>query len=145
VEELKIMKTNANPENVIKAVKTVSKNLYGGNVIFRKEPYNITKNVVNFTLKTKDANKPGSITTSNGQKHPKANWEVHLNVAKEIFRLEPKANIYIDTIAGRLHNDNIPAEKTVISGSKEKFIEALKYVLENKEMLEEVLEKEVSN
>lgn len=139
------MKTNANPENVIKAVKTVSKNLYGGNVIFRKEPHNITKNVVSFTLKTKNAEKPGSITTSNGQKHPKANWEVHLNVAKEIFKLEPKSNIYIDTIAGRLHNDNIPAEQTVTSDAKEKFKEALKYVLEHKEMLEKMLETEVSN
>jgi transcription termination factor NusB len=143
VEELKIMKTNANPENVIKAVKNVSKNLYGGNVIFRKEPHNITKNVVSFTLKTKNADKAGSITTSNGQKHPKANWEVHLNVAKEIFKLEPKSNIYIDTIAGRLHNDSIPVEETVTTDAKEKFIESLRYVLENKEMLEGLLKPKI--
>lgn len=134
------MKTNASIETVTKAVKTVSKSLYEGNVVFRKEPHNITKNVINFTLRTKDAEKPGSITTSNGQKHPKANWDVHLNVAKEIFRLEPKANIYIDTIAGRLYNDNVTEKEAVQEiPSEKKFVESLKYVLEHKALLDKIM------
>lgn len=136
------MKTNANVDNVIKAVNTVSESKYSGNVIFRKEPQHITKNVVRFTLKTKDAEQAGSIVTKNGQKHPKANWQVHMDVIKELFKLEPKAHIYVDTIAGRLYNDNIPEEKveTVDSDgkTKDKFLKALKFVFDHKELLEQV-------
>lgn len=135
------MKTNASTETITKAVENISTKLYGGNVMFRKEPQHITKNVTRFTLKTKDAEKPGSIVTKNGQKHPKANWEVHLAVAKEIFRLEPKANIYIDTIAGRLYNDNVPAETPQVEDvDTKKFVKALKYVLDHREMLEKVIQ-----
>lgn len=143
------MKTNASPESIIKAVKTVSKNLYGGNVVFRAEPHNITKNVVSFTLKTKNADKPGSIKLKNGQKHPKANWDVHLNVIKEVFKLEDKSSIYFDTIAGRIYNDNIPEEKVkeekVTNGSKKKFLEALKYIADNKNMLDKLFVEEIPN
>lgn len=134
------MKTNASSETVKKAVEIVSK-AYDDNVIFRKEPQNITKNVIRFTLKTKDAEKSGSIVTKNGQKHPKANWQVHLDVVKEIFKLEPKQNIYVDTIAGRLYNDNIPVKETPKTKevSEKKFIKALKYVLDHRELLEKVL------
>jgi len=100
------MKTNANPKNVIKAVETVSKNIYGGNVIFRRYPEKLTKNVIRFTLKTKDANKPGSMVTKEGLKQPKANWQVHEDVMKELFKLEPKPNIYVDTTYGRQYNEN---------------------------------------
>jgi hypothetical protein len=135
------MKTNASIETITKAVETVSAKLYDGNVIFRKEPQHITKNVVRFTLKTKDAEKPGSIETSNGQKHPKANWQVHLDVAKAIFKIENKANIYIDTIAGRMYNDDIPNGKKQLAESediKAKFVESLKFVFDHKELLSSV-------
>lgn len=138
------MKTNASIETVTKAVNIISSKKYSGNVIFRKEPHNITKNVVRFTLKTKDAEGPGSIVTKNGQKHPKANWPVHLDVAKEIFKLEPKSHIYVDTLAGRLYNDDVPTtEKTTpeTEGSSEKLIASLKYILEHKDLLEDMLEK----
>lgn len=134
------MKTNANIETITKAVEIVSSKLYDGNVMFRKEPQHITKNVVRFTLKTKDREKAGSIITKDGQKHPKANWEVHLAVAKEIFKLEPKPSIYIDTIAGRLYNDSIPVEApSVEEPDTKKFRKALKYVLDHREMLEKAL------
>lgn len=138
------MKTNASIETITKAVKTVSKDKYEGNVVFRTKPHNVTKNVVRFTLRTKDAEGLGSILTKNGQKHPKANWQVHLDIAEEIFRLEPKNNIYIDTIAGRLYDKNIPTKELVTSSSESKFIESLRYVLDNKEMLEKLLKQEKS-
>lgn len=136
------MKTNAKAETIEKAVKTVSKEKYEGNVIFRKEPEKITKNVLRFTLKTKDANKIGSLEIA-GRKQPKANWQVHTDVIQEIFKLEPKANIYVDTIAGRLYNSNIVEEKKekekVTSGSKKQFMKSLKYILDHKEMLEKIM------
>lgn len=131
------MKTNASIDTVKQAVKTISEKLYDGNVVFRKEPQHITKNVLRFTLKTKDAEKAGSITTKNGQKHPKANWQVHMDITKEIFRLEPKAHIYVDTLAGRLYNDDVPDTQEE-TASTEKFVEALKYVFDHKELLEKV-------
>jgi hypothetical protein len=147
------MKTNATSESVIKAVKTVSKNLYGGNVIFRKEPHNITKNVISFTLRTKDAEKPGSIVTANGQKHPKANWDVHMNVIKELFKLENKGSIYVDTIAGRLYSDNIPEDKATVveempqKPEKEKLtpekrlMKAILYIAKHRDQVESLFEK----
>lgn len=159
------MKTNASSENVIKAVKTVSSNLYEGNVIFRKEPEHLTKNVIRFTLKTKDSNKPGSMD-NNGMKQPKANWQVHQDVVKEIFKLESKPNIYVDTLMGRLYNENpstedVKTERELKSSEREssirgklkgekklskkqqkvqlnQFLRALKYVFEHKELLEQV-------
>lgn len=141
------MKTNASVDTVKKAVEKVSKNLYEGNVIFRREPQHITKNVVRFTLKTKDAEGLGSLVTKNGQKHPKANWQVHLDVIKEIFKLEPKSNIYVDSIAGRLYSDNVPQEEEKVEDipteqvkeedkETKKFLKALKYVLDHKNVLE---------
>jgi len=141
------MKTNASIETVKKAVKKVSATLYEDNVIFRREPQHITKNVIRFTLKTKDAEGPGSLVTKNGQKHPKANWNVHLEVVKEIFRLEPKSHIYVDTIAGRLYPDNVlqdetPTEEETIKDTDKdtrKFLKALKFVLDNKHLLEKLV------
>lgn len=177
------MKTNANAKNVIKAVETVSKNIYGGNVIFRRYPEKLTKNVIRFTLKTKDANKAGSMVTKEGLKQPKANWQVHEDVMKEIFKLEPKPNIYVDTTYGRQYNENFSTtevseavqsentdeqevsseeesqkaqtltrkEKTTRNGRKtpkltkkqekiqfDKFVKALKYVFDHKELLDKV-------
>lgn len=150
------MKTNAKLETVEKAVKTVSKNLYGNNVLFRKEPHSITKNVIGFTLRTKDAEKAGSIITKNGQKHPKANWDVHMNVIKEIFRLEDKSSTYVDTIAGRIYSDNIPEQKVTAAvpvvtkekvkiAPKKRLLNAIRLISKNQKMFEELLEENVSN
>lgn len=100
------MKTNANAKIVIKAVENVSANMYDNNVIFRKYPEKLTKNVIRFTLRTKDATKAGSLITKAGLRQPKANWEVHQNVMNEIFALNPRPNIYVDTIFGRQFNEN---------------------------------------
>lgn len=104
------MKTNANSKNVVKAVENVSKNLYDGNVLFRRYPEKLTKNVIRFTLKTKDATKLGSIVTKEGLKQPKASWDVHQDVMKELFKIEQKPNIYVDTMYGRQYNENAPTE-----------------------------------
>ena len=100
------MKTNANAKSVIKAVENVSANMYDRNVVFRKYPEKLTKNVIRFTLRTKDATKAGSLITKAGQHQPKANWEVHQNVMQEIFALNPRPNVYVDTIFGRQFNEN---------------------------------------
>lgn len=100
------MKTNASAKTIIKAVENVSASMYDNNVIFRKYPEKITKHVLRFTLRTKDANKPGSMVTKAGQHQPKANWEVHENVMKEIFELNPRNNIYVDTLYGRQFNEH---------------------------------------
>lgn len=99
------MKTNATPKSVVRAVETVSAEKYENNVIFRKYPQRLTKNVIRFTLRTKDANKPGSLITAAGLKQPKVNWDVHQDVVNEIFKLNPKANIYVDTTQGRFFNE----------------------------------------
>lgn len=99
------MKTNATPKSVVRAVEAVSAEKYENNVIFRKYPERLTKNVIRFTLRTKDANKPGSLVTAAGLKQPKVNWDVHQDVVNEIFKLNPKANIYVDTTQGRFFNE----------------------------------------
>lgn len=96
------MKTNANAKTIVKAVENVSA-MYGNNIVFRKSPEKLTKNVIRFTLRTKDANKPGS-SKLNGHMQPKANWEVHEKLIAEIFKLDPRASLYIDSLKGRHYN-----------------------------------------
>lgn len=105
------MKTNAMSKTVLKAVENVSAN-YGGNVIFKKTPERVTKNVSRFTLSTKDANASGSLVTKAGQKQARASWKVHEDVMAEIFRLEPKPSVFCDTVYGRQygHGTVIPLE-----------------------------------
>lgn len=105
------MKTNASPKTIVKAVENVSASKYENNVIFRKYPEKLTKNVNRFTVRTIDANKIGSMETKTGQKQPKANWNVHQDIMNEIFRLDPRPNTYVDTIYGRQHNPN-PVQST---------------------------------
>jgi len=108
------MKTNASSRTVVKAVENVSATLYDGNVIFRKYPERYTKNVIRFTLRTKDATKAGSIVTKSGQRQPKTSWEVHQKVMDEIFKLSPKDNIYVDTLYGRQFNTNPQANNVEV-------------------------------
>lgn len=98
------MKTNASPKTVVQAVENVSKRLYEGNVVFRKTPEKMTKNVVRFTVKTLDANKKGSLVTKQGVKQTKADWNVHQDIMREVLRLDPRPHIYVDTVYGREHN-----------------------------------------
>lgn len=110
------MKTNVEPKTIVKAVKNVSAAKYNNNVIFRRYPEFMTKNVVRFTVKTKDANKPGSMVMKDGKKLPKANSEVHKHIMEEIFKLDAKPNVYVDLIeegnTHRVYNPN-PSESTV--------------------------------
>lgn len=115
------MKTNASSKTIVTAVENVSNALYDGNVIFRKYPERITKNVLRFTLRTKDANKKGSMVTKSGQRQPKANWQVHQDVMDEIFKLSSKSNIYVDTIYGRQFNTHPSANNEVEVESNEEF------------------------
>lgn len=113
------MKTNANPKTVVQAVENVSKRLYEGNVVFRKSPEKMTKNVCRFTLKTLDAGKPGSLHTKHGIKQSKADWSVHQNVLNEILRLDPRPHIFVDTIYGRQYSKNVPSNtKNIPSHAK---------------------------
>ena len=108
------MKTNASPKTVVQAVEAVSKRKYDGNVVLRRSPEKMTKNVSRFTLKTLHADKPGSLTTKQGIKQTKADWQVHQDVMHEILRLDPRPHIYVDTIYGREYNKNPqPVEVTV--------------------------------
>lgn len=100
------MKTNASPKTVVQAVDTVSKRHFDGNVVLRKAPEKMTKNVIRFTLKTLNAEKPGSLTTKQGIKQTKADWSVHQEVMHEILRSDPRPHIYVDTIYGREYNKN---------------------------------------
>jgi hypothetical protein len=100
------MKTNASPKTVVQAVEAVSKRNYEGNVVLRRTPEKMTKNVCRFTLKTLHADKPGSLTTKQGIKQTKADWQVHQDVMYEILRLDPRPHIYVDTIYGREYNKN---------------------------------------
>jgi hypothetical protein len=98
------MKTNASSQIIAQAVDNVSKRLYDGNIVFRKTPEKMTKNVRRFTVKTLDANKKGSLVTKDGVKQTKADWNVHQDIMNEILRLDPRPHIYVDTIYGRQHN-----------------------------------------
>lgn len=100
------MKTNASPKTIVQAVESVSKRLFDGNVVLRKAPEKMTKNVNRFTLKTLNADKPGSLTTKQGIKQTKADWSAHQEVMYEILRLDPRPHIYVDTIYGREYNKN---------------------------------------
>lgn len=100
------MKTNASPKTIIQAVDTVSKRHFEGNLVLRKAPEKMTKNVNRFTLKTLNADKPGSLTTKQGIKQTKADWNAHQEVMYEILRLDPRPHIYVDTIYGREYNKN---------------------------------------
>lgn len=100
------MKTNASPKTVLQAVDNISKRNYEGNLVLRRSPEKMTKNVSRFTLKTLHADKPGSLTTKQGIKQTKANWQVHQDVMYEILRLDPRPHIYVDTIYGREYNKN---------------------------------------
>jgi len=100
------MKTNASPKTVVQAVEAVSKRNYDGNVVLRRTPEKMTKNVCRFTLKTLHVDKPGSLTTKQGIKQTKADWQVHQDVMYEILRLDPRPHIYVDTIYGREYNKN---------------------------------------
>lgn len=115
------MKTNASPKTIVQAVEAISKRKYDGNVVLRRSPEKMTKNVCRFTLKTLHADKPGSLTTKQGIKQTKANWEVHQDVMYEILRLDPRPHIYVDTIYGREYNKNPqPVEVTVENVEKGK-------------------------
>lgn len=113
------MKTNANPKTIVKAVENVSA-MYGKNIVFRKSPEKLTKNVIRFTLRTKDSSKPGS-SKLNGHMQPKANWEVHEKLIAEIFKLDPRASVYIDSIKGRHYNPNPVAVAEPVARVKRKY------------------------
>lgn len=98
------MKTNASPKTVVQAVETVSKRHFDGNVVLRRSPEKMTKNVSRFTLKTLEADKPGSLVTKQGVKQTKADWSVHQEIMHEILRLDPRPHIYVDTVYGREYN-----------------------------------------
>lgn len=155
------MKTNAMPKIIVKAVENVSASKYENNVIFRKYPEKLTKNVYRFTLRTIDATKVGSMETKTGQRQPKANWDVHQDIMDEIFKLDPRPNIYVDTLYGRQHNPNpvysteqVTEQDDVLSNdqprtkrkytkralpkmdkSVSKLIQTLKYVVEHPELI----------
>lgn len=107
------MKTNASPKTIVQAVENVSKRQYEGNIVFRRTPERMTKNVYRFTLKTLDANKKGSLVTKQGVKQTKANWDAHQDVMKEILRLDPRPHIYVDTVYGREHNKSTSQHVTM--------------------------------
>lgn len=102
------MKTNAKPSVIAQALKKVSTEKYAGNVIFRKEPEKLTKNVYRFTLKVKDKNKAGAmIDPVTQRKQPKVDQSVYIDVMQEIFKLDPRDTIYGDhSVLGRLYNEN---------------------------------------
>lgn len=150
------MKTNASHKTIIKAVENVSKQKYENNLVFRTMPEKVTKNVTRFTLKTLKANKPGSLTNKLGVTMTKANWNAYQDVMYEILRLDPKSNIYVDTIYGRQHstivepesehrekrkytrreNSNSPGrprklDGTLIPKKVMNMIEALKYIVQH--------------
>lgn len=112
------MKTNATPTTVINAVKKVSEEQFGGNVVFMNYPKRITKNVCRFTLRTKNVEGPGSMVTKAGQKQPKANWEVQAAVKDAILELMPYSNIYVDTIYGREFGKGEIASPDMIDASE---------------------------
>jgi len=99
------MKTNADPKIIAKAVETVSKNNYGGNVIFLRDPQQTTRNVTRFVVKTKDRNGPGAYKLSDGTKISKANLDVNLDVVDQIFKMEKRDNIYVDIQGDRIWKD----------------------------------------
>jgi len=158
------MKTNASLKTIIQAVETVSKRDYNGNVVLRKTPEKMTKNVSRFTLKTLDADKPGSLITKQGVKQTKADWGVHQDVMNEILKIDPRPHIFVDTIYGRQYSKNSqqPVDTSSVKEprkyrrriqSKEheevdnvqtiekppvavtKLVQAIKYILQNPEIL----------
>jgi hypothetical protein len=118
------MKTNAEPSIIAAAVKKVSLEKYAGNVVFRKEPEKLTKNVFRFTLKVKDKNKAGAmIDPSTGRKQPKVDQAVYIDVMQEIFKLDPRETIYGDhSVLGRLINEN-PTEAVIVQPEKDEVTE----------------------
>jgi len=99
------MKTNANPKTIAKAVELVSKS-YDNNVILLREPEKITKHITRFVVKVKDRNKPGSFSNKNGIKTAKANESVQLDLIDQIFKLEDKPNLFVDTHIGRIYKED---------------------------------------
>lgn len=115
---LKNMKTNANLKTVVQAVENVSANKYQGNVIFRKRPEWYGKNILRFTLKTKDKDQPGSLVNSYGMKQPKASKDVYNDVVREIFELQNSPNIFVEINPNeRFFNENAPS-LTEVEGSQ---------------------------
>lgn len=104
------MKTNASVKTIKKAIETVSKN-YDNNVILLREPENTTKHVVRFVVKVKDREKAGAFVLSNGVKTSKANESVQLDVIDQIFQLESKPHLYVDTHVGRIYKEDREKQK----------------------------------
>lgn len=102
------MRTNASVSTITRALEIVSEKQFGGNLIFRTRPHHITANVVKFTLRTKDKNKPGSyVDQKTKRKQPKASQEAYLKVLEQAFKLEPIKELYGDFPGGsRIYNEN---------------------------------------
>jgi len=90
------MKTTASIEQLNKALKAINKQ-YKGNIIYNREPEQISKNRVSFTLKVKDSNKTGARRGHTGRKMISACWHVHGDLFDALFKIKPDVLILAGT------------------------------------------------
>lgn len=94
-------------ENALKVVNTQ----YGKNIIFR-EIKQISKNRVQFTLRTVKSRAPGSRISYSGRHIPAACWHVHGHFFEAVFAIDTSARIksgnrWITREAGNWEDRNI--------------------------------------
>ena len=82
------MKTNANIEQLEKALEAVNKR-YKGNVKFKRLEPNGRR--VNFTLTVKSAKDPGGRRGFSGKRVAAACWHVHGHFFEELFKINSEA------------------------------------------------------
>jgi hypothetical protein len=95
------MKTTAKLEIVKQAIEAVNKE--HGYKIILKDSKQLTKNILNFTIRSEKSGIPGSCYSYRGRKSVSASWHAHGYVIDEIFRLSP--DCYVESLGKRYFVD----------------------------------------
>lgn len=87
---------NVTADQLRAIVESVSANLYGGDLIFDREPETTGVNVVwiHFTLRTVTGRSPGARRTHQGRRLAKACWHAHRDVMQALFDAYPAAELH---------------------------------------------------
>lgn len=83
---------NATTDDLRKALDAINTK-YDGNVIFNREPEQVTKNSVRFTLRVKDSKGPGARRSHEGRPMTSACWHVHGDFFDALLNINPEAVI----------------------------------------------------
>lgn len=86
------MKTNADKQTVLAAIKAVNEN--HGYKLEISNDRQLSKNRYQFTIQSESSGISGSRYSASGRKLKSASWHAHGFLFDEIFRLDPNAVIY---------------------------------------------------